>query len=49
MQEKILVVDDSVEVRGRFYEIFSSLWYKATCVPSGSEALISWWSMITPK
>ncbi len=40
MFEKILVVDDDVNMRGRFYEILSSLGYSVTCVPIAEEALI---------
>ncbi|RKY27207.1 MAG: hypothetical protein DRP61_04645 [Candidatus Omnitrophota bacterium] len=40
MLEKILVADDDIKVRERFYEILSSLGYKVTCAPSGSEALL---------
>ncbi|MBU0549229.1 MAG: response regulator [Candidatus Omnitrophica bacterium] len=40
MFEKILVADDDVDVRGRFYEILSSLGYGVTCVPTGKEALL---------
>jgi len=39
MWEKILVVDDDIDVRDRFYEIFSSLSYSVSCVPTASEAL----------
>lgn len=40
MFEKILVVDYDVETRTQFYEIFSSLAYKVTCVPTGKEAIM---------
>ncbi len=40
MLERILVADDDIKVRERFYEILSSLGYKVTCVPSGGEALL---------
>jgi two-component system response regulator (stage 0 sporulation protein F) len=40
MFEKVLLVDDDVDIRSRFYEVFSSLGYSVTCVPAGAEALI---------
>jgi CheY-like chemotaxis protein len=40
MWEKILVVDDDVETRAKFYEILSTLGYTVTCVPTGNEALL---------
>jgi CheY-like chemotaxis protein len=40
MWEKILVVDDDVETRAKFYEILSTLGYAVTCVPTGKEALL---------
>jgi len=40
MWEKILVVDDDVETRAKFYEILSGLGYAVTCVPTGKEALL---------
>lgn len=40
MLEKILIADDNVDIRSRFYEIFFSLGYDVTCVPTGKEALI---------
>ncbi|OPX28390.1 MAG: hypothetical protein B1H08_05985 [Candidatus Omnitrophica bacterium 4484_171] len=39
MWEKILVVDDDIDARDRFYEILSRLSYNVSCVPTASEAL----------
>ena len=38
MWDKILVVDDDIDTREKFYEIFSSLCYKVTCTPTAEEA-----------
>ncbi len=38
MWDKILVVDDDIDTREKFYEIFSSLCYKVTCAPTAEEA-----------
>ncbi len=40
MWEKVLVIDDDVDTREKFYEIFSSLCYKPTCVPGGEEGIL---------
>jgi CheY-like chemotaxis protein len=40
MWEKVLIADDDVDSRSRFYEILSSLCYKVTCVPGGEEAIL---------
>ncbi len=38
MWDKILVVDDNIDTREKFYEILSSLCYKVTCTPTAKEA-----------
>lgn len=40
MLESILVVDSDISARDTFYEVLSSIGYKVTCVPNGSEALV---------
>lgn len=40
MLEDILIVDGDVASRDMFYEVFSSMGYRATCVPNGKEALV---------
>ena len=38
MLEKILVIEANTDARSRFYEIFYSLGYEVTCVPTAKEA-----------
>jgi len=40
MWEKVLIADDDVDIRDKFYQILSSLCYKVTCVPTGKEVLL---------
>ncbi len=40
MLEKILVVDSDTDTRNKFYELFSSLGFRPTCVSSYKEALL---------
>ncbi|MFC1514380.1 response regulator [Candidatus Omnitrophota bacterium] len=40
MFEKILIADENITTRGKFYEVLSGMGYNVTCVPSGEEAIL---------